>query len=180
NISIMDGLGRQSKGNACALFLRVLALLLNLAAAIVLGVDKVIPFKILPTLPPLNIPVTSKWHYLSAFVFFMVANIISCAYGVISLLFSILNKDENIKILGFMIITLDVVIIALLSAGNGAAFAVGLVAYQGNSHVQWNKACNVFDKFCLQGSFAVTFSLLGSLAYLLLVLAATFSLHKKT
>jgi hypothetical protein len=43
---------------------------LTLAAAIVLGVDKqtkVVPIKIVDTLPAINLPVSAKWHYLSAF-----------------------------------------------------------------------------------------------------------------
>lgn len=56
---------------ACDLLLRLLASVLTLVAAIVLGVDKqtkVVPIKFLDSLPPLNVPVTAKWHYLSAFV----------------------------------------------------------------------------------------------------------------
>jgi len=72
----MDGLERrvvasQSEGaSTCDLLLRVLALVLTLAAAIVLGVDKqtkVVPIKIVDTLPAINLPVSAKWHYLSAF-----------------------------------------------------------------------------------------------------------------
>ncbi|GFZ14044.1 RING/U-box superfamily protein [Actinidia rufa] len=59
-------------GVRCSEFgLRVLAFALTLAAAIVLGVDKqtkVVPVPVVSTLPPLNVPVTAKWHYLSAFV----------------------------------------------------------------------------------------------------------------
>lgn len=53
------------------LVLRFLALALCLAATIVLGVDKqntTVAMTLVPTLPPVNIPVTAKWHYLSAFV----------------------------------------------------------------------------------------------------------------
>ena len=68
--------GRGSKGmsrtvSICDLILRVLALLLTLAAAIVLGVNKqteVVPVQITPTLPPFNVAAQAKWHYLSALV----------------------------------------------------------------------------------------------------------------
>ncbi|KAL6982393.1 hypothetical protein U1Q18_046427, partial [Sarracenia purpurea var. burkii] len=62
---------RIRKAGFCELVLRVLALALTLAAAIVLGVDKqtkVVPVAILPTLPPLNVPLTANWVHLSAFV----------------------------------------------------------------------------------------------------------------
>lgn len=53
------------------LVLRFLALALTLAAAVLLGVNKqstVVPIALVPTLPPVNVEVTAKWHYLSAFV----------------------------------------------------------------------------------------------------------------
>lgn len=78
-ISSVDGIGDKgvSSGgmsrtvNNCELVLRVLALLLTLAAAIILGVDrqtKIVPIQITPTLPPVNIEAQAKWHHLSAFV----------------------------------------------------------------------------------------------------------------
>lgn len=51
--------------------LRFLALGLTLVAAVLVGVDKqtkIVPFTLVPTLPPVNIPVTAKWHHMSAFV----------------------------------------------------------------------------------------------------------------
>lgn len=53
------------------LVLRVVALALTLVAAVLLGVDKqtkVVSLQLLPTLPPMDVPVTAKWRYLSAFV----------------------------------------------------------------------------------------------------------------
>jgi hypothetical protein len=76
SVPVMDGYERRvvasrSEGaRTCDLLLRVLALVLTLAAAIVLGVDKqtkVVPIKIVDTLPAINLPVSAKWHYLSAF-----------------------------------------------------------------------------------------------------------------
>lgn len=55
----------------CEIVLRILALVLTLAAAVVLGVNKqtkVVPVKVVDSLPPLNVPVPAKWHYMSAFV----------------------------------------------------------------------------------------------------------------
>jgi hypothetical protein len=58
-------------GASCELVLRLLAFILTIAAAIVIGLDKqskVVPIKLVDSLPPLNIAVYAKWHYLSAFV----------------------------------------------------------------------------------------------------------------
>ncbi|CDO98909.1 unnamed protein product [Coffea canephora] len=161
--------------------LRFLAFASTLVAAIVLGVDKqtkLVSMTVVSTLPPITVPVTAKWHYMSAFVYFVVANVVACAYAALSLLLVLGNRGAK-KGLALMIITLDLVMVALLSSGGGAALAVGLIGYRGNSHVQWNKVCNVFGRFCNQVAGAIVVSLLGSAAFLLLVLLAMINLHKK-
>ncbi|CAI9118728.1 OLC1v1020332C1 [Oldenlandia corymbosa var. corymbosa] len=163
------------------LMLRFLAFATTLVAAIVLGTDKqtkLVSMQVVPTLPPLSIPVTAKWHYLSAFVYFVVANAIACAYAALSLLLVLASRGKK-KGLTMLIITMDLLMVALLFSSGGAALAVGLIGYQGNSHVQWNKVCNVFGKFCHQVAGAIVVSLLGSAVFLLLVLLATLNLHKK-
>ncbi|KAJ1427266.1 Casparian strip membrane protein [Sesbania bispinosa] len=167
---------------ACDLLLRFVALLLTLAAAIVVGADKqtkVVPLKVIDTLPPFNVPVTAKWHYLSAFVYFMVANAIACTYGALSLFLGLINRGKG-KGLWRLMIIIDALMVALLFSGNGAATAVGVLGFQGNSHVQWNKVCNVFDKFCHQVAASVLLSLLGSVAFLLLVMIPLLRLHPRT
>ncbi|KAL3508051.1 hypothetical protein ACH5RR_033433 [Cinchona calisaya] len=163
------------------LILRFLGFASTLVAAIVLGIDKqtkLVSVTVVSTLPPISVPVTAKWHYLSAFVYFVVANAIACAYAAISLLLVLANRGAK-KGLALMIITLDLVMVALLFSGGGAALAVGLIGYEGNSHVQWNKVCNVFGKFCHQVAGAIVVSLVGSAVFLLLVLLAMLNLHKK-
>ncbi|KAH6756181.1 hypothetical protein C2S53_004280 [Perilla frutescens var. hirtella] len=165
----------------CDVVLRFFALALTLTAAVVLGVDKetkTVPVTLVPTLPPVNVPLTSKWHYLSAFVFLVVANAIACGYAAISLLLTLANMNGK-KGITMIIIFFDLVMVALLFSGVGAAAAIGIMGYQGNSHVRWNKVCNVFDKFCAQAAAAVAISGIAAAAFLLLVLLATFNLHKR-
>lgn len=108
----------------------------------------------------------------------MVANAVACAYAAFSLLLVLASRGAK-KGLALMINILDLLMVALLFSAGGAALAVGLIGYEGNSHVQWNKVCNVFGKFCGQVAGAIAVSLLGSAVFLLLVLLATLSLHKK-
>lgn len=70
--------------------------------------------------------------------------------------------------------------VALLFSGNGAATAIALMGYKGNSHVQWKEVCSVFGKFCDQGAVAIGLSQLGSLAFLLLVLMSALSSNKRS
>ncbi|PIN00537.1 hypothetical protein CDL12_26961 [Handroanthus impetiginosus] len=161
--------------------LRFLALGLSLAAAVVLGVNKektTVPVSLVPTMPPVNVPVTAKWHYLSAFVFFVVANAIACAHAAISLVLSLASVSGK-KGISMVIIFFDLVMVALLFSGVGAALAIGLMGYKGNSHVGWKKVCNAFDKFCDQAAAAISLSTVAALLFFLLVVLAALNLHKK-
>nr|GFA81445.1 CASP-like protein 1E2 [Tanacetum cinerariifolium] len=78
-----------------------------------------------------------------------------------------------------MVTILDLIMVVLLFSAIGATGAVGLIGYEGNSHVQWQKVCNVFDKFCHQVSTAMVLSFIGSIAYLMLIVFALINVHKR-
>ncbi|XVF66277.1 hypothetical protein PTKIN_Ptkin10aG0022100 [Pterospermum kingtungense] len=170
--------GGGTKGvSICDLILRVSALFLTLAAAIVIGLDKqtkFVPIQITPTLPPVSVEAHAKWFYLSAFVYFLVSNVIASSYAAISSLIVLATRR-----LTQITIVFDLFIVALLFSANGAALAIGLMGYQGNSHVQWNKVCNVFDRFCERAAISFVLSLVGSIAFLALVAVAALTLHKR-
>ncbi|TKY45316.1 CASP protein 1E1 [Spatholobus suberectus] len=185
SFNVMEG--SESKGRefvgTCDLLLRLLAFVLTLVAAVVVGADKqtaIVPIKLVDSMPPLHVPVSAKWHYLSAFVYFVGANAIACAYATLSLLLTLANKRKG-KGMETLITVLDALMVALLFSGNGAAIAVGILGLQGNSHVHWNKVCNVFGKFCDQVAASLFISLLGSIAFLsLLVVPPVLRLKRAT
>ena len=113
--------------------------------------------------------------------YFLVANSIACAYAAVSLLLALASRGKS-KDLGILMFVLDAFVVALLFSGIGAASAVGVLGYHGNSHVQWNKVCNVFGRFCHQMVASIILSVLGSLAFLLLVVLRSLSLrlHRRT
>ncbi|KAK8483050.1 hypothetical protein V6N13_037699 [Hibiscus sabdariffa] len=169
--------------NYCDLILRVLALLLTVTSAIVLGLDKqtkVVPIQIVPTLPAINVAAQAKWHYLSAFVYSMVANIIAGSYAAISTVMVLGSRNGKATVgLAQTVAVLDVLMVGMLFSANGAALAIGLMGYKGNSHVRWNKVCNVFDKFCDQVAVSIVLSLLGSLAFTALIVLTVLTFHKR-
>ncbi|KAG8372985.1 hypothetical protein BUALT_Bualt12G0123900 [Buddleja alternifolia] len=163
------------------LVLRVVAAALSLIAAVVLATDKqtaVVAVTLVPTLPAVNVPVTAKWHDLSTSVYFFVANVIACTYGVISSILTLANRNTN-KGVATLIIIFDLVMVALLFSSVGASSALGLMGYEGDSHLQWRKVCNVMGKFCLQGTTALIISGVASSVFFLLVLLEILNLHKK-
>ncbi|KAL1806636.1 hypothetical protein ACET3Z_029704 [Daucus carota] len=176
------GVGTKRKVRYTDLFIRLVALLLSLAAAIILGLDKqskVVPITLVSTLPPIKVPVTAKYHYLSAFTYFVVANAVACSYGAVTLILTVATRGSKTGKLAKAIIILDLIMVAVLASANGAAAAVGYLGHEGNKHVRWNKVCNIFGRFCNLVIVAVGVSLLGSLLYIFLVVLAVLSVHKK-
>ncbi|RWR94690.1 CASP-like protein 1E2 [Cinnamomum micranthum f. kanehirae] len=162
--------------------LRILAMATTFVAAIVMGLAKeteTVPFVLIPGTDPLFVPVSAKMRYSSSFVFFVVANAIACAYSAFSLLVTI-GGSKGSRALALGITILDVIMVALLFSGNGAATTVGLLGYKGNSHVGWNKVCNTFEKFCRNVMASLIVSQIGSISFVLLVAISIFDLHRRS
>ncbi|KAF5206491.1 Casp-like protein 1e1 [Thalictrum thalictroides] len=163
-------------------FLRFLALITSLVAIIVLATSKeteIVPVIVIPTLPAINVELSAKWQYVQAFVFFMVINIIACVYAAISLVLSIASRAGS-KGLLLMLIILDLVMMALLFSANGAAAAIGLIGVHGNSHLRWNKICNIFGSNCQHVVASVVVSTIGASVFLLLILLTVVNLQKRS
>ncbi|KAF2552377.1 hypothetical protein F2Q68_00036986 [Brassica cretica] len=166
--------GKRESGSrkVLELTMRVLALVLTMVAATVLGVakqTKVVSIKLIPTLPPLDVSTTAKASYLSAFVYNISANAIACGYAAISIAVLMICKGRRSKGLLMAALIGDLVMVGLLFSGTGAAGAIGLMGSQGNKHVMWKKVCNVFGKFCHQAAASVAITLLASIVFMLLV-----------
>ncbi|ESQ55932.1 hypothetical protein EUTSA_v10026349mg [Eutrema salsugineum] len=166
--------GKKESGSrkGLELTMRVLALVLTLVAATVLGVSKqtkVVSIKVIPTLPPLDVSTTAKSTYLSAFVYNISANAIACGYTAISIVILIISKGRRSKGLLMAVLLGDLVMVALLFSGTGAAGAIGLMGLKGNKHVMWKKVCNVFGKFCHQAAASVAITFLSAVVFMVLV-----------
>ncbi|KAI3821930.1 hypothetical protein L1987_09506 [Smallanthus sonchifolius] len=177
----VEVVNRKSSFNSKDLTVRLLALALTLVAAVLLGVSKettTVSITLVSSLPPVDLPVTAKWTQMSAFVYFVIANAIACSYGATSLILILVTRGRN-KLVSLTVTILDLVMVGLLFSTIGATGSIGLIAYKGNSHVQWDKVCNVFGKFCNQIAVALFLSFAGSIAYLVLIVLAALKLHKK-
>ncbi|KAI7734127.1 hypothetical protein M8C21_033190 [Ambrosia artemisiifolia] len=177
----VEVVNRSSTFKSKDLAVRLLALALTLVAAVLLGVNKqttTVSITLVTSLPPVDLPVTAKWNQMSAFVYFVIANAIACSYGATSLILILVTRGRN-KLMSLLVTVLDLVMVGLLFSAIGATGSIGLIGYNGNSHVRWDKVCNVFGKFCHQVAIAVFLSFAGSIAYLLLIVIASLKLHNK-
>ncbi|XXG84142.1 hypothetical protein AAC387_Pa10g1728 [Persea americana] len=162
--------------------LRLLAIGTTLAAAIVIGLAKeteVVPVSIFPGIPPVSVLVPAKMRYTSALVYFVVANAIACGYALLSL-FVTIGQHGGPKGVGLGITILDVIMVALLFSGLGAAATIGVLGLEGNSQMRWNKVCNTFEKFCRSLAVSQILSMIGSLVFLLLVVLSIMHLHRRS
>ncbi|RWR94107.1 CASP-like protein 1E2 [Cinnamomum micranthum f. kanehirae] len=162
--------------------LRLLVIGTTLAAAIVMGLAKeteVVPVSIFPGIPPVSVKVHAKMRYSSALVYFVVANAIACGYALLSL-FATIGQLGGPKGVGLGITILDVIMVALLFSGEGAAATIGVLGHEGNWHLRWNKVCNRFEKFCRSLAVSLILSMMGSLVFLLLVVLSIMHLHRRS
>ena len=104
----------------------------------------------------------------------MVANSIASVIAAVSLVVTLARKGGSV----LTAIFIDLMMVALLFSSIGATGAVGLLGYKGNSHLMWNKVCNVYGKFCHQVMAAAALSLFGGIVYVLLVLLGASKLKR--
>ncbi|KAL5996010.1 hypothetical protein ACLOJK_026083 [Asimina triloba] len=82
--------------------------------------------------------------------------------------------------LALFISAVDVIMMALVSSGSGAAAAVGYLGYHGNKHTGWNKVCNVYGKFCKHVAASVIVSLISTMAFVVLISLSILNLHRRS
>ncbi|KAM0886020.1 hypothetical protein ACQ4PT_029959 [Festuca glaucescens] len=169
--------GRKPPVDGCSVALRVFILAATLVAAVLMGVDRqtsTIQVTIADALPPLKVPVTANWSYSSAFVYFVVANAMACAFSAVSLAACRSRSAVVPLMIG------DLVMLALLFSAVGASAQFGILGERGNSHVRWGKVCHVYNKFCERAMAAVIVSLIAAFTNLVHLMLAILDIHKNS
>ncbi|XP_051152695.1 CASP-like protein 1E1 [Andrographis paniculata] len=165
---------------ACDFVFRVLAVLLCVAAAVVIGVDREtteVDIAVVPGFPGFSFPFSAKWHYLSALFYFLVANALASGYAIISAIVVLINRGRNKGVVAAVVV-FDVAVVAILFSSLGATVAVGLIAYQGVERLGWEEVCTVYNRFCHQGGAAVGLSSAACVAFVIVALVGVFTLQR--
>lgn len=71
------------------------------------------------------------------------------------------------------------VMLGLVASATGTAGGVAYIGLKGNSHVKWDKVCDLHDKFCQHLAASIVVSLLAAFVLIFLIALSIFSLHKK-
>ncbi|RWW00610.1 hypothetical protein GW17_00036420 [Ensete ventricosum] len=67
-----------------------------------------------------------------------------------------------------------------MASATGNAGSVAYIGLKGNSHVNWNKICNVYGKFCRHVGSSAAVSLVASIVLVLLVVLSSYSLYRRS
>ncbi|XP_031485685.1 CASP-like protein 1D1 [Nymphaea colorata] len=160
--------------------LRLLALASTITSVIVMVTGK--ETKTIQ-MPLLLIPLTvvAKFNYSPAFVYLVVANSLASLYNifVLSILAPSVKKKACVHTL-FRLVVLDTLMAGIVASATGASTAVAYVGLKGNSHVQWNKICNVFNGFCHHVGASSFLSLLASICFVLLIMTSAYSIYRRS
>ncbi|XP_057481853.1 casparian strip membrane protein 3-like [Actinidia eriantha] len=155
--------------------LRLIAIMATLGSAIAMGTTN-------ETLPFFTqfIRFRARYDDFPTFTFFVVANSVVCAYLVLSLALSIFHiirsAAQGTRV---VLILLDTVMLALLTAGASAAAAIVYLAHKGNTRVNWFSICQQFNSFCERISGALIGSFGGIMLFILLILLSAVALSRR-
>ncbi|KAF0935224.1 hypothetical protein E2562_031261 [Oryza meyeriana var. granulata] len=152
------------------LILRVVAVVATVGSAIAMGTTN-------QTLPFFTQFLRFKAQYsdLPTLTLFVVANSVLAAYLVLSIPLSIVHIIRSrARYSRLVLIFLDSVTLALVTAAASASAAIVYLAHKGNVRANWFAICQQFDSFCdrISGSLIGSFAAMAVLLLLVLLSAA--------
>ncbi|XP_021763823.1 CASP-like protein 1B2 [Chenopodium quinoa] len=171
----------QGSNDMVVALLRLVALLATLAATIVMALNKETKTFVVATIGTNTIKatLTARFQDTPANTFFVVANGLATLHNLLVLAAMFFGKKIDSKGARYVVISfLDIINLAILSAGTNSAVFMAQLARHGNNHAQWNKVCDKFDTFCSRGGGAILASYVGLAIFLIVILISAFKLHQ--
>ncbi|XP_004488207.1 CASP-like protein 1B1 [Cicer arietinum] len=163
------------------LSLRVIAFFATASATLVMGLNKQTKSLIVGTIgsTPIRATLSAKFSQTPAFVFFVIANGNASLHNLLMISMDVLGPQYNYKGLRLALIAiLDMLTMALASAGDGAATFMSELGKNGNSHARWNKICDKFESYCNRGGGALIASFIGFILLLIITIMSIAKLLK--
>ncbi|XP_057418767.1 CASP-like protein 1B1 [Lotus japonicus] len=118
---------------------------------------------------PITATISAKFHHSPAFVFFVIANGIASVHNMVVIALDVLGpRSDNQGLYLTLIAIFDMMIMALASAGDGAAAFMSELGRNGNSHARWAKICHKFGTYCNRGGGALIASFIGIILLLII------------
>ncbi|TKY72974.1 CASP protein 1B1 [Spatholobus suberectus] len=160
------------------LSLRVVAFLATASATLVMAFNKQTKRFVVATVgsTPITATIAAKFNQTPAFVFFVIANGNASLHNLVMIAMDVLGPQYDYKGLRLALVAiLDMMTMALASAGDGAATFMSELGKHGNSHARWDKICDKFGTYCNRGGAALIASFIG---FILLLIISVMSIIK--
>ncbi|KAL2327489.1 hypothetical protein Fmac_020916 [Flemingia macrophylla] len=171
----------KAKKNWVLLSLRVVAFLVTASATLVMALNKQTKSFVVATVgsTPIRATISAKFNQTPAFVFFVIANGNASLHNLVMIVVDVLGPQYDYKGLRLASIAiLDMMTMALASAGDGAATFMAELGRNGNSHARWDKICDKFETYCNRGGAALIVSFIGFILLLIISLMSIIKLLK--
>ncbi|XP_042506305.1 CASP-like protein 1D1 [Macadamia integrifolia] len=163
------------------LYLRIILFAASLTAMVVMVTSNQTKHVMTPS-SSFPVPVKAKFNYSPAYIYFVAALSLSTLYSIITGIGSswvLVKPCSSKELLKFylLLIAYDVVMLGIVAAATGTAGGVAYIGLKGNSHVKWNKICNVYGKYCRHIGASVVISLFASFLLVSLVILSAYSVY---
>ncbi|CAJ2669006.1 casparian strip membrane protein 3 [Trifolium pratense] len=168
--------GKMKRGVAVIDFiLRLIAIVATLASAIAMGTtDETLPFF------TQFVRFRAKYDDLPALRLFVVASAIASGYLILSLPFSILHIiRSSAGMTRVILIILDTVMLASLTAGSSAAASIVYLAHKGNTKANWFAFCQQYNSFCERISGSMIGSFIAIPLFIILIILSALVLSRR-
>ncbi|URE41977.1 CASP-like protein [Musa troglodytarum] len=165
--------------------LRVLLFASAVSGIVVMVTSKqteLIPVSVAPSSQIFFISRDAKFQHSPAFIYLVAALSVTGLYSIITMLVSlssIASPSPSPRTL-FLLILFDTLLAGVMASATGNAGSVAYIGLKGNSHVNWNKICNVYGKFCRHVGSSTAVSLVASIVLVLLVVLSSYSLYRRS
>ncbi|KAK9060127.1 hypothetical protein SSX86_020831 [Deinandra increscens subsp. villosa] len=158
------------------LILRLVGVTGTLGAAIAMGTNE-------QTLPFFTrfVRFDAQYDDFRSFRLFVVVNAIVCAYFVLTIPLSIVHIMRSVaRGTRILLIILDTVMLALLTAGASAAASIVYLAHNGNSSTNWLPVCQQYGDFCQGASGSLIGSFGAIVVFILVILLGAVALSRQS
>ncbi|KAG9146932.1 hypothetical protein Leryth_021565 [Lithospermum erythrorhizon] len=157
------------------LVLRLLAIAGTVGSAVGMGqAEQVLPFS------TQFFRFDAQYDDFGEFQLFIIVNSIVCGYLALSLPVSVLHVVRR-RASGksrVMLVFLDTIILALLTAGASAAAAMVYLAHNGNSAANWFSVCQQYTEFCQSVSGSLIGSFIAMVGFVMLIILSSVALSR--
>ncbi|XP_023731348.1 casparian strip membrane protein 1 [Lactuca sativa] len=161
--------------SAMDLVLRIVGVVGTLASSIAMGTTE-------QTLPFFTrfVRFNAQYDDFPSFRLFVIVNAIVCTYFVLTIPLSIVHVMRSAaRGSRILLVILDTVMLALLTAGASTATSIVYLAHNGNSSANWLPVCQQFNNFCQRASGSLIGSFGGIVVFILLILLAAIALSRQ-